>query len=1145
MLTDIDKEFETPEIDENGELIEVIEEDDIFIEEDTGLEEQPDSFYEDIQDDIVQEGEEEEELDNIQEVTVEAKENYENAKEQLVAIFLDILERGEITPEDNIEIEQVKEQYSEAYNSIKENTEVIQKKTLEERVQELADGMVGATTDEILNILTDNGRKPWLYKNEDNDVLVDMTAIPELTVLINKLFLIATDGENEGEFQLTQDFIKMIVGGTGSGNAIDSIVNKYYVSTSKTELIGGTWVDDIPDPSEQERKFLWIKTVTTFLDQNKKPQETTPICISAQDGSDGTNGKTSYFHIKYSPVPNPTVSQMSETPNTYIGTYVDFTEADSTDPAKYTWSRFEGLQGTKGEQGIPGSNGANGQTSYLHIKYSNDGGKAFTANNGETPGDYIGTCTDFNSNDPGTVSSYTWSKIKGEQGQPGIQGIQGERGQQGIPGSNGANGQTSYFHIKYSPVANPTASQMTETPSTYIGTYVDFSPSDSTDPAKYTWSRFEGLQGSKGEQGIPGTNGANGKTTYLHIKYSNDEGKTFTANNGETVGNYIGTCTDFNVNDPTIVSAYTWTKVKGDRGDQGIPGQNGVSVEEVIIQYSKGTSTSTPPADGWDTSMPSYQEGYFLWIRTRIKYSNKSDYVYSAPTCDQSWKTNAETYTLFEQLRDKINLIAVDNEDKSSITLTPLLIKLISESNIQLSAKKILIEGLLEGTGWRIDKEGRMVLQDLIINGDLTCTNLNVTDSINSPKYPQSVDSSMNIYVHEKNGDDESILKDGATFKTLSGALDSIPKNLNGKTINIQLNSDITETISTDWFGSGRLRIFFGGHTLYGTYTVYRTICMHEVYGGTIDDSMGNTGIIMPYNGKSAAGVSASVLNMGSPDVAMYNIEVYEAKTLASGCTESAGVACGSTGCMYTRGIAIVGCNYGFRTNANGIIYDDSSSGKVSKYGFIAVSGGQIRLSNGKHTGGSTGNTYESSGATVKYHSATFDGTSSSGSNTSTPPSTTTKKVTYTSSGGDTWRTTYDSWRKENIVIEGNGYGSGNCRGYWFFGSQLGQIKGSEVLTVVLKVKRAQIGAWSSKSTLKLAYHNYLSRPSSPDAPTYFASVEIGAYSGDYVSINITNSTVLKGIKEGTIKGFGLYDSSYGTYVGCSSSAKVEITYKE
>lgn len=66
---------------------------------------------------------------------------------------------------------------------------------------------------------------------------------------------------------------------------------------------------------------------------------------------------------------------MTETPSTYIGTYVDYTQEDSTDPAKYTWSRFQGAQGPQGTQGIPGTNGTNGKTSYLHIKYSNDGGK--------------------------------------------------------------------------------------------------------------------------------------------------------------------------------------------------------------------------------------------------------------------------------------------------------------------------------------------------------------------------------------------------------------------------------------------------------------------------------------------------------------------------------------------------------------------------------------------------------------------------------------------------------------------------------------------------------------------------------------------------------------------------------------------------
>lgn len=162
---------------------------------------------------------------------------------------------------------------------------------------------------------------------------------------------------------------------------------------------------------------------------------------------------------------------------------------------------------------------------------------------------------------------------KGQQGIQGIQGIQGPQGEQGIPGETGADGKTSYFHIKYSTVENPTSSSdMTETPSTYIGTYVDFTEEDSTDPSKYTWSRFEG---QKGEQGIPGI-GQDGKTSYLHIAYATSadgsEGFSITESANKI---YIGQYTDFEINDSTDYTKYSWTKIKGDKGDTGEKGDKG------------------------------------------------------------------------------------------------------------------------------------------------------------------------------------------------------------------------------------------------------------------------------------------------------------------------------------------------------------------------------------------------------------------------------------------------------------------------------------------------------------------------------------------------------------------------------------------
>lgn len=213
-------------------------------------------------------------------------------------------------------------------------------------------------------------------------------------------------------------------------------------------------------------------------------------------------------------------------------------------------------------------------------------------------------------------SDYTPSEngvcITGNTGPRGLQGLQGEKGDQGIPGAvgetgpkgdkgdtgeAGQNGKTSYFHIKYSSVPKPTtASQMTETPSTYIGTYVDYTSTDSTDPTKYTWSRFQGAQGEKGDKGIPGTNGTNGKTSYLHIAYANSaDGKTGFDVSTSTNKLYIGQYTDFTSEDSTDPTKYSWTKIKGETGAAGadaisitITSSNGT-----IFKNNSGSTTLT------------------------------------------------------------------------------------------------------------------------------------------------------------------------------------------------------------------------------------------------------------------------------------------------------------------------------------------------------------------------------------------------------------------------------------------------------------------------------------------------------------------------------------------------------------------------
>mgnify|MGYP002764994440 CR=1 FL=1 len=135
-------------------------------------------------------------------------------------------------------------------------------------------------------------------------------------------------------------------------------------------------------------------------------------------GKDGKDGKTQYTHLAYANSADGTKDfSVSDGNREYIGMYVDFVEADSTDPAKYTWSLIKGADGA---QGVPGTPGADGKTPYFHIAYANsaDGKTGFSVDN-SVDKLYIGQYTDYTPNDSTDPTKYSWTKIKGEQGNAG------------------------------------------------------------------------------------------------------------------------------------------------------------------------------------------------------------------------------------------------------------------------------------------------------------------------------------------------------------------------------------------------------------------------------------------------------------------------------------------------------------------------------------------------------------------------------------------------------------------------------------------------------------------------------------------------------------------------------------------------------
>ena len=323
---------------------------------------------------------------------------------------------------------------------------------------------------------------------------------------------------------------------------------------------------------------------------------------NVDDGAPGSPGKSYYTWIKFAD--DGLGNGMSDYPDgkQYMGiAYNKGTLEESNNARDYQWARITG-------EGIPGPPGDNGVTYYTWVRYADDlyGNGMSDSPNGKY---YIGLA--FNKESPIESSDpreYQWSKYRGDDGTPGI---------------NGEDGKTTYFHVKYSSVPNPTSSwEMTETPSKYIGTYVDFLMQDSTNPRDYAWTQF---QGDPGQNGIPGTNGHDGRTSYLHIAYANSaDGNTDFSTTVSAGKTYMGQYVDYEERDSENPYMYKWSKIKGEDGTNG---QDGVGISRITKYYlaSERSTGITVNTYGWSTSMQEMTaEKKYLWSYDKIAYTNSA-----------------------------------------------------------------------------------------------------------------------------------------------------------------------------------------------------------------------------------------------------------------------------------------------------------------------------------------------------------------------------------------------------------------------------------------------------------------------------------------------------------------------------------------
>lgn len=402
----------------------------------------------------------------------------------------------------------------------------------------------------------------------------------------------------------------------------DTIVGastEWYLSTSRTELVGGMWSPDEP----QVTTGLYVWTRTKWVTLGREVSYSAAACVTGNDGQPGQDGAPGQDgesvgvegHVTSYAVGDSGTAPPSDgwratipmaQPGQWLWTRVVVTFSDDSSYTQYSAAY----------QGEDGTDGADGLTYHLHIAYANDatGSTGFSTTDGSGKL-YLGQCVDTSESDPTDPSAYTWTLIKGDDGQQGVQGP---------PGSDG---QTLYTWVKYADDAS--GSGMSDSPDgkEYIGlAYNKTSQTESGVASDYAWSKIVG------EQGPQGPTGPDGQTLYTWVKYA-DSATGSGMSDSPSGKSYIGLAYNkTSATEGSDPSDYTWSLIKG---------SDGRSIEDVDVEFYLSDSKTSQTGGSWSTAQPQWESGTYLWTRTVITYDDGS-VERTTPQVDTSWEAASD-----------------------------------------------------------------------------------------------------------------------------------------------------------------------------------------------------------------------------------------------------------------------------------------------------------------------------------------------------------------------------------------------------------------------------------------------------------------------------------------------------------------------
>lgn len=310
-----------------------------------------------------------------------------------------------------------------------------------------------------------------------------------------------------------------------------------------------------------------------------------------------------------------------------------------------------------------------GKSGYIHIKFSDDGGKTFTGNSGEIPGIFMGTYTDNIEEDSNDVSKYAWNKVRGNDGASPYsviltnENISFSTNIDKVPLSNqsytcgiivyqGTKLRNDFLIKSVSSVQGISISKSTDSITLNASSTAFLSDSGIIDVVvtidnqeiskQITWSL------SKQGNGISST-----ETTYQPSSSGTTvpTGDWLSSIPPVNEGNFLWTRTKTSYTNGTISYSYSVSKM-------GTSGATGQGVSSISEEFYLSSSKTIQTGGSWLTTPPTWVSGKYIWTRRKIIYKNPYDVEYTVPICDSSWEAANNVQTDLDAF--KVNNLIVN-----------------------------------------------------------------------------------------------------------------------------------------------------------------------------------------------------------------------------------------------------------------------------------------------------------------------------------------------------------------------------------------------------------------------------------------------------------------------------------------------------